>query len=288
LAIPELERRLESLDPSHPEEYYLLGEEVASEASSPEHAALATRLYVLAFELDRVNGDGELGAPIALALADLSRLDRERRWLRSLAMLLDPRYSDWELRGEHAHAGLADSSGLAAAEALGLARAGHGHDAARVLDEPGVRALIERFETMLSPSGMPGGSQLIEKYTHEWPCPICKNQRITLIGEGARRDHRLCPNCSGNPGPDLDAEQVIAHLRFESRLLNGIQRSWSAQIAADRGAPLRDPNPEELAASFGVDPKRSVYRSGRWTEPAESAPAAEGSPTTSGPNTGPV
>ena len=48
------------------------------------------------------------------------------------------------------------------------------------------------------------------------------------------------------PGPQLSEEELIAQLRFEAVLLNGIQRSWSAQMVVDLGATLRDPDPEDL------------------------------------------
>jgi len=268
LPIADLRARLEALEPSSPEAYFRLGEEVASEAQSPSEARLAKRLYVLAFELDRRRA-GRLGPSIALALADLVRLDRDRRWLRALARSLDQRYAapDWHSVDSER---MPDAVGLRAAETLGLARAGYGREAAERLDDPEVAEIIERFDALLSPLGVPGGMQLVRKHTREWPCPVCNNERITRVGELEPREHAPCPNCHGNPGPDLSHDELIAHLRFESRLLNGIQRSWSAQIAVDGGAPVRDPRPEELAETLGIDPARVAYRDGAWRTPERS------------------
>jgi hypothetical protein len=74
----------------------------------------------------------------------------------------------------------------------------------------------------------------------------------------------LCDTCRGNPGPTITEEEMANHLRIEAVLLEGEQRSWAAQLVADAGAPLRDLDPAELAATYGVDPARPVWRGGEW------------------------
>lgn len=260
--------RLGALSPENPEAYFLLGEEVAAAVSSPDDLELATRLFVLAFELDRTSDHPSwIGPSACIALADLSRLQRERRWLLALASSLDPRYarSDWHRADP---IGESRESAFAAAEAVGLVRAGEGILARERLDDPAVRALIERYEELLSPVGVGGWSNRIRRDAELWPCPQCKNARITKLLSGPHADHSLCPVCKGNPGPRLTREELIAHLRFESVLLNGVQRNWSAQFAVDGGVPLRDPDVDELAPTLRIDPALSVYREGRWVEPS--------------------
>ncbi|MFG0326830.1 MAG: hypothetical protein ACF8SC_06140 [Phycisphaerales bacterium JB037] len=265
---PEWSDRLRSLSPNDPEAYFLLGEEVAAAVTNPEDLELATRLFVLAFELDRADGDPTWISPSAcIALADLSRLQRERRWLLALASSLDPRYaqSDWHRADP---VGESRESAFAAAEAVGLVRAGEGILARERLADPEVRALIERYEELLSPVGVGGWANRVQRDAELWPCPECKNARITKLLSGPRADYSVCPVCNGNPGPRLTREEFIAHLRFESVLLNGVQRNWSAQFAVDGGVPLRDPDVEELAPTLRVDPSLSIYRNGRWVEPS--------------------
>lgn len=267
--VPDLDARLGSLTPDKPEAYFLLGEEVAAEADDPEAVGLARTLYVLAFELDRRSGLRTGVAPSAcLALADLARLEEDRRWLASLAHAIDHRYArpSWGMVGEVA----TPDQALAAATVLGYLRAGETNAALRRLDEPGVRELLERYELLLSPTNEPGAFERLLRRAAEWPCRECANERIVMRHGPDGVEAELCPTCLGNPGPALSDEELIGHLRLESLLLDGIHRSWAAQAASDLGAPLRDPDPEQLAPTFGVDPDRPYRRAGAWVD-AEAA-----------------
>lgn len=267
LPIISLRARLEALTPSDPLAYYRLGEEVAAEATTTPQRQLAQTLFVLAFELDRRAG-GLHGASIALALADLSRLEQDRRWLRALARSIDPRYAqpDW---GASTADQIPPALAYRAATVLGQIRAGRGSRVRDELDEPQVLDLFQRYESLLSPHGEPGALQILRRQGENWPCPECGNSRIVRKANTVPREDILCHTCHGDPGPRLTSEELIAHLRFEARLLDGIAGSWSAQIAADGGAPLRDPDPLELAPTLGVDPRRTLWRDGRWVAPGE-------------------
>jgi hypothetical protein len=61
--------------------------------------------------------------------------------------------------------------------------------------------------------------------------------------------------------------QLVVHLRAESELLEGSQKSWAAQVAADQGAPFIDLDPASVPTVFGVDPTRTIFRDGRWIRP---------------------
>jgi len=270
-----LRARLEALSPSDPRAYFELGEEIADAASNPATLQLARRLYVLALYLDRARAGQRLSASACLALADLATRERDRRWLRSLAGTLDQRLAGpaW-VRSAEARA--SSQAGYGAATALGLVRSGDGVRARRALADPAVRALLRSYERLLDPAALPGAMRVLEREADRWPCPECHNQRIVRrLGSGREPLYRPCTNCAGNPGPAMSVAALIAHLRLESQLLSGVQRSWSAQVAADRGAPLRDPDPSDVAPAFGIDPARSVYRNGEWVEPGTpvSAPA---------------
>ena len=257
--------RLEALRPDDPEAYFLLGEEVADVASTPDEIGLARHLFVVAFELDRARGGAPgIGGSVCLALADIERLDSRKAWLRALAGAIDTRYAAREWF-RPAGVALDDDLALQVAEVLGYARAGEGTQARRLLDQEGVRRVLERYEGLLGNTGLSGGLDRLERYISAWPCPECGNERIVPRQGTNPVRYRLCYTCEGNPGPKLDPAELISHLRFESRLLSGLQRSWAAQVAADLGEPLRDPDPEDLAFVLDVDASTVYWRDGAWT-----------------------
>lgn len=276
----ELRRKLEALEPGKPEAYFELGEDVALDATDPAQTALSRRLLVLAYHLDRARGGRRLAGAACLALAEISPGARDRRWLWSLASGLDRRHSrpDWVRRSQEQYS---DQAGLRAAAVLGMFRSGDGRAALELLKEPGVRGLLQSYERALSPTGDTGALRSLEREAERWPCPECHNQRIIRkSGTGKDPQYRLCPNCNGNPGPRLSADDLIVQLRLESALLRGIQRSWAAQAATDLGAPLRDPDPEELAHAMGVDVTRTLFRNGEWVAsgPAQTEPTVDSRP----------
>lgn len=280
-ALPEgIVARLAALDPARPAEYFLLGEDVADLYRTPAERELAQRLFVLAFELDRRQaGASRLAGSACLALADLAALERDRQWLIALARAVDPRFQRTGPGQEEM--GFSRVDAYRAATAIGLVRSGDGVAAQQLLKEPGVRQTIQRYERLLSDTGQTGGLRALTAEAERWPCAECANARIVRKFGSNPPEHRLCTNCGGHPGPKLSVSQLVTQLRFESRLLRGIQRSWSAQIAADGGEPIRDPEPSELAAVMGVDPAAVYWRDGRWVSAAEAAGRA-------GPGTGGV
>lgn len=258
--------RLALLDPSKPEAYFDLAEEVADAAKTVDDHALARRLYVLAFELDRVRtggAPGPMGAAACVGLASIARREQDKRWLVALAVAVDPRQSQpgWvRLERESADADAA----YAAASALGLVRSGEGTQARVLLDDAKVASVLRRYERLLSEQGGTRYSSTVELEAAKWPCRDCLNQRIVKRTPKAG-DFKLCPLCNGNPGPRLSDADLLAQWRLESLLLSGIHRSWSAQVATDDGEPLRDPEPEELAPTLGVDASLTRFRDGEWT-----------------------
>src|SRR5205823_11779571 len=104
----------------------------------------------------------------------------------------------------------------------------------------------------------------------------CQNERV--VKRGNPPEYKLCPNCNGEPGPELSAREYLAQLRFESLILQGAQRSWAAQVTADGGAPLIDPEAGGLAAAFDVDPSLVLWRDGRWTADPNTPPRPKPTP----------
>lgn len=261
--IVEFKERLAALTPADPQGYFLLAEEVADGADDQDRAALAQTLYALAFELYRAAGDNQRAASCAIGLASTERLERSRRWLQAVAGALDRRYAlpDWAVA---ATGSITDETALKAATVLGLARAGEGRDARKLYEQPGVADLMKRYERAMGSTGETGALTRLQKYMDAWPCKECGNQRVVGRPGEHGPEIRLCPTCRGNPGPRLSQEEYLAQLRFEAALLSGIQRSWAAQLTVDQGAPLRDPDPAEVGATYGVDASRAVFRNGKW------------------------
>ncbi len=298
--------RLAALAPENPGAYFELAEEIADEARTPDDLALARTLYVLAFDLARSKRPNPTNAPTSapasptaaprtgpspealaqiaasacLGLAELERLPHERRWLRALAGLQDSRYAerDWNVP---AAASQADETAYRAATALGLARSGDGRQAQELLDKPGVRAVLQEYERAIGDSGHAGAISRLEKYIRAWPCPECQNRRFVAKpgdrgggggGGGGNQppEFRICFTCKGNPGPVLSNHELMAQLGFESALLAGVQRSWAAELAVRQSAPLRDPDPAELAPTYRVDPTKVYWREGRWVNASQS------------------
>jgi hypothetical protein len=253
--------KLEQLSPSRPEEYYLLGEEVAAEVATYNDRQLAITLFVLAADLDlRRNTRPVTASAACLALADVIKSDRDRRWLIYLSRTLDPRRVTPEWLARPAPA-TSESPVYQVATALGLVRSGHGVQARQMLDKPEVKEALDRLEPILRNLG--GGS--VAQLTREamlWPCSECSNARV--IKRGSPPEVRICPRCKADPGPQLTEEQFLGQLRFESMLLQGNQRSWAAQALSDNAAPLRDSDPSTLAIAFDVDTAKVLWRNGQW------------------------
>ena len=201
----------------------------------------------------------------SVAGADMARLEQDRRWLVSLAHTLDRRYATPAWRNADPSAADPDQA-LAAATVLGLVRAGQTHIARRMLEDPAVEDLLRLYESLLAPFGAPDPLERLRRQADYWPCNECDNERITWKQSPDGAEPSVCYTCLGNPGPPLGRAELIGHLRLESALLGGQNTSWSAQIADDFGAPLRDPDPDELAPIFGVDPALVYRRNGVWVD----------------------
>ena len=269
---PALRERLAALVPSDPQGYFLLGEEVAGEAMTPGERSLARRLHALAFGLatrDAASDDG-LRASAALALADLASSDRDRAWLRAIARSLSPGAGGAaEAFTRHdERVPVSPETALDAARAIGLLRSGDGREAGRLLARDEIERVLSRYSGLITETGPFSLMRTLRLEAAAWPDPTCRGRRfitarVTRSGETVR-EIQLCPACGGDPGWAPEPEAFIGTLRLESRLLRGVQRSWSAQLAADRGAVLRDPDPEDLASSLGYDVDRALWRAGGW------------------------
>ncbi|QQS08325.1 MAG: hypothetical protein IPK69_10020 [Phycisphaerales bacterium] len=260
--------RLGELSPSEARGYFLLAEEVADAAGDDVGTRrLAIRLYTLAFtHADDSPAGRELAASACLGLADVSGRVAHTRWLSALARSLDARHQPILIpRGETDFS--EDGLGYRLASLIGLIRSGEGIQARRILQDAEVRSTLMRLDRLLRDSDFPGGVRWFDREARAWPCTECANDRVVRRARpgGDGFDTRLCPICNGLPGPTLSTRQLASHLRFESWLLHGDQRSWSAQLSVDHGEVLLDPDPREVPKVFEVEPTLDVFRDGWWT-----------------------
>lgn len=275
--VENLAERLAALDATNALAYLELAEEVASETGAPEDRDLARHLYAVAYDLERrTSARPAVMAGACLGLAAIEVSDEGSSWLYAVAGLVDPRATRGAGAGVTTLA-VAPDVALAAANALGLARSGEGRRAGRIYEDQAVRDVFERYGRLLGGTGGLSGLSRFERAIRDWPDLECGGSRvITRRGEDGI-ETLLCPTCHGNPGPPMTEQEFLNQLRFESRLLRGIHQSWGAQIAADGGAPLLDPDPDRvpelLAARYGILVERTLWRDGQWIEPTAPAPA---------------
>lgn len=266
--------RLEALAPGRPMEYFLLAEEVAGDREDPGTFLLARQLYVLAYELDQrleaSKRQPRLAASVCLGLAALARRDEERRWLIALAQSQsDPAGFRPSVTGgaggpREGTGGIPAEVALEVATVLGFCRAGEGRRAEPILERPGVTDALARLDAA-SQNVSYSLVSFVNRTLRDWPiCPQCRNRRAVPSG-GKQGEMTLCDSCRGNPGPKLPLPELIHQLRIESALLRGTQRSWGAQLITDGGAPLRDLDPSELAATYEVDSAKPLWRVGKWS-----------------------
>lgn len=273
----EIHARLKSIAPGDPESLLRAGEDFVA-MGSPLSVRVARRMLAGAIEVDRARAGGRVAASACLLLAELSTSEPDRRWFAALARAMEAGAANrsWLRQGDEAYNAEAAYN---AACVVGLVRAGDGLAARQLLNEPGVRQILLDHERLLSTIGEPGGLAYLEKEAARWPCPECRNDRVVRTVVDRQAQYKLCPTCNGNPGPSLGDDAVILQLRLEARLLHGVQRSWAAQLAADHGLPLDDPDPEELSRVLGFDGQAFIFKDGGWyrvdgTQPGPVSPFA--------------
>jgi len=257
--------RLSTLSPAQPEAYFLLAEDIADGSESdPARRRVATRLFVLAYEIARLKPEGrEVAASACLGLASVAGTARDKQFLTSLARSLDPRQSPpgWVDVPEIT---TSDSGAYRFAVLLGDIRAGEGLRARRLLEDPDVSSLLERYDTLLSKSGWDLGTYTVRREAGRWPCPECRNERVVRRATQGVVEYQICPVCSGHLGPQISSSQLLAQLRFDAWLLQGSQRSWASQMGMDGGLPLVEPDPNRVGLQFGVDSSLILWRNGSW------------------------
>ena len=234
-------QRLETLRPDRPTEYFELAEEVADSAAGggpsalPERA-LARQLFGLAGALAASNpqllGDGGLARSAILALAELVDDPVQAARLRTAAMLLDRRGGATLGPDGLDRRGATEAAALAFSEALSYYRRGQGAKVSKLIEEPAVGELVDRYGTLLD--GGPG--------------------RLREDAKAYRGQNR----------PTFKDAAVTRMLQLEVGLLAGRDRPWSADRLLTDDEPLAEVDPGRIEELLMVDVSRPVWRNGRW------------------------
>ena len=275
LAESRFGERLAALSPADPKAYLLLAEEVLDAATGPADSRLAVDLFARAFELARMMpGERQVAASACHGLAEATSEPSDRRWFQTLAAKIDPSGGEpgWLRKPPPA---TVDAMPFRLAVIMGHVRAGEGVIAKQMLAKPEVSQAFRAIEPMLKRGGVPGGLSWLQRESESWPCRECSNKGVVRRGGGSQPEYRVCPVCRGAPGPALPVADLLAQIRLEAWLLQGEQRSWSAQLAADNGAPVAEPDPEAVRTRTGIDATRMYWRRGRWVLHAD---GSDGSP----------
>ncbi len=229
---------------------------------------LVVELLVRAIDL-AAETDHSAAASACLALTDpaLARSAADRAWLHALAVSLDPTLAppSW-ISSDPSTEAEDPSRSYTAALALARMRNGDPRRAALVLDEPGVLPALTASSELAVVRGPQPVLEFFDDLAEGWPCPVCRGERFEATRTGTETVHARCPHCAGDPGPRFATTELILLLRAELALVGGGAGSWSAALTGAGAAPLRAPDPDNLATRLGVSTAGAYWRDGRWTD----------------------
>lgn len=269
--------RLAALSPGVPEAYLLLAEEVSDAAATEADRRLAIELYVRALSYAmRDARDRETAASAAYGLAAMATSPRDVAWLRAMGDRMGGARSD-DVGPEPQELLGSEAIDAQVATFIGYVRSGDGVFARQLLRKPEVASRLDAVNSRLVRWGYDPGSRGLVREASRWPCGECGNAGVIRRPSG----WRVCPECSGTPGPKLSRTQARALLRVELWLLRGGGSSWGAQVAVDGGEPLSEAEENDPARVFGVDLAKPRYVEGAWIAMVPETPAPVATPPAS-------
>jgi len=233
--------RLEMLSPEKPAEYRDYAEELSAKREDPDARDMAVRLYLIAASL----APNELGQSAMLGLIDLAEDDQQQRRYRAMAYLLDPDHDRAVLK----ESTVAPSTTLDAADfdarmkltkTLHAIRMGDRRKAANLLRATAVKETIDRYRDFLSYEDLEEAAKPASRLT---PGMLRRILMLELALEGASLT---------DDGVD---EPAAARL------------TWGQVIATGQLDPLPTLSLETLVP--GIDPRKSVFRDGKWEAPMD-------------------
>ncbi|MFG0293434.1 MAG: hypothetical protein ACIAQF_05205 [Phycisphaerales bacterium JB065] len=286
--VANLDQRLRALSPARPMDYFKLAEELAYlSAIAPNQRVtalrMATQLYVLAYELDRVRGgEDHLGRSVCLALADIAPPE-DRDWLLAMAASFGVSADSRNIESAISAGAGEDTARADVAEALGRYRAVERQPLTAILRR--VDARRQMREAGVSQDDTDWAMGLLERGLNRPYCPECRNQRLVRAGTTDQTiEQRLCGTCFGNPQPDppLTRAELRRMLSIEAALLNADARTWTAELYTGGAEPIADLDPSALAERYGVDaskpywiPSPDAALLGNWTADPSANPSMD-------------
>jgi len=287
-------KRLESLGPDQATAYCDYAEELSEKRKDPDAQITGIRLYLIAAYLS----PERLGRSSLLGAVPLARSTMEANRFRALAYLLDPKHDLAPLRrGRGTEQRPATAVKLTARQvefvlrALRLLRQGRQREAKQLARRLQMReylaALTDEisYEEFLEACG-PNCPHCERGHV---PCPECKGKKM-IVGGGLQRvacptcgarGEVECPLCHGDFRKNTLSYSLMRRIiRLELQWIPGDEegepepattarrRGWTA---ADLQAPATTARPLDLRTVTELDPRKCLYRDGRWVTPAEAA-----------------
>ncbi len=222
--------RLEKLDPSNPEDYFVLAEDIAA-SQRPLDPSLQRLAFACAARAG-ILAPSRLGRSACLLCAELADSSQESRMLRAMAGLLDRRSGVATSTSSTASPSADAVDGFV--EALSNYRRGKGQRSQSLLIRDGVMDLVNEFGEFL-PGGVNGFLTDIKAYR-------------------------------GQSRPAIRPAEIRTLLLIEIGLLAGDDRPWASDLIIHQNEPLVELDPARLDLVFNIEPNKTVYRGG-WVAP---------------------
>lgn len=275
-------KELEKFKPENPKGYYDYAMDLLSQQEDPEARDAALRLFLISAYLEPV----KLGHGSLLKMSDLARTSEEARTFRAMAYLLDV-VSDKSILKKVSKAVNEDTKAREAfLKALEFLRRGKTKEA---LDTVKTKGAADYFG--LIPSFMTYDEFV--KICQENPECKCKDGRIfcaKCIGKGGivsskgltvcpdcnGKGFKICPDCKGNPRKvklNPRQTQIIIQMQMlhemdpKAKLDSPVgtnDNNWSSLL---NGSQLQPLPVLSLIYLTEFDPRKCVFKNGKWVEP---------------------
>jgi len=230
--------RLSQLSPDKPKAYREYAEELVEKKTDPEAVETAKRLFMIAAHLDP---EGQ-GRSALLGMTPLMDSPQGVKQLRAIAYLIDPAHDAALLEGQKQEAttgaALDESLREEVTEVLRMLRQGERADARQQLQREEIRTAMRQGTSKITP-----------------------DECLALI-------QGQCPGCEqGKIPPYMLQKLVAAELELNtSQSADQVQPQWGFFLDGNFQKPLPVLS---LSQAIGFDPRKSVYRDGKWVEPKE-------------------
>jgi hypothetical protein len=276
--------RLEALTPDSPNDYRDYAEELAEKRKDPDARVTSIRLFQIAAYL----APDRLGRSSLLGMVPLARDESEQRRFQAMAYLLDPTHNADLLRLPPRKTERLSEIDPKQAEqmltAFRLLRRGEKRDA----KDFARRSHMEERLPLLTDSIT--YSEFVEACRATCPqctkgrerCPACQGRKVVLRGGLNRvtctrcggQGEVVCRACGGdNKSHPLSPSLLKRIVRLELDWLPELEAgeidtkltrpNWSRTVQQEQLAPIL---PLRLLTLTEFDPRKNVYREGKWRE----------------------